>query len=100
MYVLTTHFDLDVLDLEAEDDGPHEPQDEARVAVGDVLSTNALQTHLLQMDEQKNKSQLKIPCHIKGFNAVIIMLMALFNNLVKTSLKYTWLYGLYVKCMF
>jgi len=43
---LVLQLDLDVLDLEAEDDGPDEAEDERGVAGHDVLGADALQLHL------------------------------------------------------
>lgn len=42
----TYHIDLNLLDLEAEDDGPDETENKARVAIHDVLSSNTLKANL------------------------------------------------------
>ena len=42
----THHIDHDLLDLEAEDDGPDEAQDQAWVPVHDVLRSDVLKVHL------------------------------------------------------
>ena len=39
---ITDQFNLDVLDLEAQNDGPDETENEARVAIDNVFSTNTL----------------------------------------------------------
>ena len=44
---MTYDFDFDFLDLKAQDDGPHETEDEPRIAVDDIFGADALQTHLV-----------------------------------------------------
>ena len=43
---MTYHVDLDLLDLEAQDDGPYETERELRVAVDDVLGSDVHQFDL------------------------------------------------------
>ena len=49
----TYYFNDDVLDLEAEDNGPDETQDKSRVAIDDILRANTLEANLKNMTRRE-----------------------------------------------
>ena len=53
----TYHFDFDLLDLEAQNDGPDETEDETRVAVDDILGADALQADLRASTDGRRKTR-------------------------------------------